>query len=262
MPGVFWFPDAGFFCSEKENEMLTNELILILTLLVEYSAVVVCYRLLGKHGLYMWIALATIAANIEVLILVHAFGMEMTLGNILFASTFLVTDIVSEIYGKEDSKRAVRIGIATSLCFVVISSSWLLYTPSSGDFAMPAIRTIFSHTPRLMAASLAVYVIVQFFDVWLYHKWWGFTEKRFHDRDSFLWLRNNGSTLVSQLLNTVLYPLFAFAGTYPAGTLVSIMISSYVIFIVTSLADTPFVYLCRRISRRQTAAEQTAESEA
>ena len=145
---------------------------------------------------------------------------------------------------------------------MVISSSWLLYTPSSGDFAMPAISTIFSHTPRLMAASLAVYVIVQFFDVWLYHKWWGFTEKRFHDRDSFLWLRNNGSTLVSQLLNTVLYPLFAFAGTYPAGTLVSIMISSYVIFIVTSLADTPFVYLCRRISRRQTAAEQTAESEA
>ena len=56
---------------------------------------------------------------------------------------------------------------------------------------------------------------------------------------------NNGSTLVSQLLNTLLYTFFAFYGTYTMDTLISIVISSYVIFIVTSLADTPAVYLAR-----------------
>ena len=102
-------------------------------------------------------------------------------------------------------------------------------------------------------------MIVQFFDVWLYHAWWNFTTKKTGDKERFLWLRNNGSTLVSQLLNTVLYTWFAFAGVYDTKTLVSIAVSSYVIFIVTSLADTPFIYLCRAISRRQSGKKPNLE---
>lgn len=236
-----------------------NELILIVTLILEFSGVVLSYVLFRKAGLYFWTILATIAANIEVLILVRAFGMNMTLGNILFASTFLVTDILSELYVKHAANTAVKLGIATTVCFVAISSSWLLYRPAADDTMMPPIRAVFSHTPRVMLASLAVYVIVQFFDVWLYHAWWNFTTKKTGDKERFLWLRNNGSTLVSQLLNTVLYTWFAFAGVYDTKTLVSIAVSSYVIFIVTSLADTPFIYLCRAISRRQSGKKPNLE---
>ena len=75
---------------------------------------VLAYKFLGKTGLYCWTVIATIAANIEVLIVVDAFGMEMTLGNILFASTFLVTDILSEKEGKKESQKAVIIGIAAA----------------------------------------------------------------------------------------------------------------------------------------------------
>lgn len=88
------------------------------------------------------------------------------------------------------------------------------------------------------------------FDVWLYHKWWAFTEKKFGDRRRFLWLRNNGSTLISQLVNSALFTLFAFYGTYDWGTLVSVLFSTYVIYIFTSLLDTPVVYLARRIHDR------------
>ncbi len=228
---------------------MPNELLIIITLIVEFGLVIVAQRYLGKQGLYMWTVIATLAQNIEVLILVDAFGMEMTLGNILFASTFLVTDILSELYGKEESKRAVKMGIITSLVFVCITSSWLLYTPSENDFASPAIREIFSNTPRLIFASVAVYAIVQFLDVTLYHKWWEFTTKKFGNKDKYLWIRNNGSTLVSQLMNSVLYTLFAFYGTYETDTLISIMISTYVIFIVTSIADTPFIYICRKLNK-------------
>ena len=131
---------------------MSNELILILSLIVTYSMVVLAYRFFGKSGLYCWTVLATIAANIEVMILVKAFGMEQTLGNILFASTFLVTDILSETEGKKYAKKAVWIGIATSVAFILISQSWLLYTPNKNDWAAPAITEIFSNTPRMMIA--------------------------------------------------------------------------------------------------------------
>ena len=226
---------------------MQNEINLIISLAITYGLVIGLFRIFKEQGLYLWTIVATIAANIEVMIVVNAFGMEMTLGNILFASTFLVTDICSEIYGKKVAQKSVYMGIATSILFVIISQSWLLYQPSDADWAMPFIKAIFSNTPRMMITGIVVYSIVQMFDVWAYHKWWEFTKKKFGDEKRFLWLRNNGSTIISQLLNTMLFTWGAFAGMYDTKTLVSIACSSYAIFIVTSLTDTPFVYLARKI---------------
>ncbi len=224
---------------------MPNEMLLILSLLIIYSTILIFQKIFGKTGLYAWTVIATITANIEVLILVNAFGMEMTLGNILFASNFLVTDILSEIYGKKEADIAVNLGIATSFVFILISQSWLLYTPAPNDWASPSIHLIFENTPRLMLASFLVYAFCQRFDVWLYHKLWELTTEKAGNSDRFLWLRNNGATLLSQLLNTTLYTFGAFGGLYDLKTLINICISSYVIFIVTSLADTPFIYLAR-----------------
>lgn len=160
---------------------MNNELLLILSLVLIYTCVVLFYRFLGRSGLYCWTVLATIAANIEVLIVVDAFGMEQTLGNILFASTFLVTDILSETEGKRAANKAVLIGILTSGIFILISQSWLLYTPNASDWASPAIASVFSNTPRLMLSSIVVYAIVQAFDVFAYHAIWAHTTKRCND---------------------------------------------------------------------------------
>ena len=149
---------------------MRNEILLVAMLAVVYASVLLWYRLFGETGLLCFTVFATIAANIEVLLLVDAFGMEMTLGNILFSSTFLVTDILSEVAGKKAANRAVGVGIATSLLFILVSQSWLLYQPNGNDWAFPSIQSIFSNTPRLMVASLAVYAVVQVFDVWAYHK--------------------------------------------------------------------------------------------
>jgi hypothetical protein len=181
--------------------------------------------------------------------MVKAFGMEQTLGNVLFASTFLVTDILSEMEGKEAAAKAVNLGVVTSALFILLSQSWLLYTPSSEDWARPSFEVIFSNTPRLLLASLLVYAVSQRFDVWAYHKWWEFTSKKFGDSERFLWLRNNGSTLISQLLNTVLYTFGAFLGMYDMPVLLSICVSTYVIYVVTSLLDTPFIYMAKKIGK-------------
>lgn len=227
-----------------------NELILILSLIVIYGGVLLSFILFKEKGLIGWMILATITANIEVLILIHAFGLEQTLGNVMFASTFLVTDILSEIYGKKQAKQAVNIGIFITVCFLLLSQLWLLYIPSGEDWAFPSMQAIFSYTPRVMIASLTVYVIVQKFDVWLYHRLWQLTEKHSGSHRSHLWVRNNIATLTSQLLNTVLFTLGAFGGTFSIATLCSIMFISYIIFIVTTLADTPIVYLARYINEK------------
>lgn len=229
---------------------MRNEIILLCSLVCIYSAVVLFYKFFGKTGLYMWTVIATISANIEVLILVDAFGMEQTLGNVLFASTFLVTDILSETEGKKYANKAVRMGIVVSIAFILISQSWFLYEPNGNDWATPAIRSVFSNTPRLMLVSIAVYGIVQVFDVFAYHTIWKHTTKLFGDAKKGLWIRNNGSTLVSQLMNTVLFTFGAFAGVHSLPTLINICVSSYVIYIVTSLLDTPAVYAARRLKNQ------------
>lgn len=226
---------------------MLNELLLIGSLIFIFSAVLLSYRFFGKTGLYCVSAIATVLANIEVTVLINAFGMEQTLGNVLFASTFLVTDILSECEGKKAANRAVWLGVFSSLFFLLLSQSWLLYAPSENDTVHSSMQTVFSNTPRMIISSLVVYAVSQLFDVWLYHKWWAFTERKFGDKRKFLWLRNNGSTLISQILNTLLFTLFAFWGTYDAKTVISIFLSSYVIYIFTSLLDTPALYIARKI---------------
>ncbi|MFV0440774.1 MAG: queuosine precursor transporter [Lachnospirales bacterium] len=226
-----------------------NEILLILSLVFSFLIVIAAYKSFGKMGLVATMVLAIIVSNIEVLILVDAFGIEQTLGNVIFATTFLITDITSEIYGKKEAKKIVYLGIFVVITFVIISQFWLLYTPSSNDWAFTHVESLFRAVPRITLASLIVMFICQNFDVWLYHKIWAYTEKKYNDRKAYLWVRNNGSTLITQLFNAVLFTLGAFAYTegYDSSTLISIMASSYIIFLITSIADTPFIYLARKI---------------
>lgn len=230
---------------------MPNEILIILSFLIIYGSVVLFYRFFGRNGLLAFNVLATLLANIEVLILVRAFGIEMTLGNVLFASTFLITDILSENHSRKDAQRAVILSTLCSVVFIALSQMWLLYTPSENDIVSGSFHKIFASTPRIVCASLIVYLISQLTDVWLYHKWWDWCRKKFGDEKKGLWIRNNGSTMISQLINTLLYTFFAFYGTYDISTLLSIFISSYLIYVVTSLLDTPFVYWCRVINENR-----------
>lgn len=224
-----------------------NELLLILSLLVSFGATVVFLKLFGKSGLFAWIGICAVFANIEVTILVHAFGMDQTLGNTLFASSFLATDILSEVYGKKDADKGVYVGILTTLLFIIISTMWLHYIPAESDWAMPSVKALFSNTPRMLCASLFGYAISELFDVWLYHKWWNLTEKKTGSHTKMLWFRNNFSTLISQFVNIVIFNFGAFLGIYSMKELISITAACYVIYVATSLLDTPFVYLARKI---------------
>lgn len=134
---------------------MRNELLLIGSVVLIYGAVLLGYRLFGKTGIYAMTVIATILANIEVLMMIDGFGMEQTLGNVMFASTYLITDILSENEGEKSATRAVWLGVFTSGAMLIFSQYWLLYIPSASDWAGEHIRAIFSTTPRLDASQFS-----------------------------------------------------------------------------------------------------------
>lgn len=221
---------------------MSNELLLILTLPVYYGMAVLAYRLLGRAGVYAFTAFATIVANIEVLALVEAFGLQMTLGNVLFATIFTCSEILCEMENKKAASLTVPISAGVTILFAILAQSWALYTT---DVSTPILAS-FSNAPRVLLASLLVNVISQYVQIWTYEKIWTVQRRRFQG----LWIRSNGATLIAQLVNTVLFTFFAFAGVFDSTTLWQVMLTSYIIFIVTSLFDTPVLYLARWLEHR------------
>ncbi|SMG48139.1 queuosine precursor transporter [Dethiosulfovibrio salsuginis] len=220
---------------------MSNEFLWFLMMATNFLFIMAIYRLWGKQGLLCWIPVSVILANIQVVKLVSLFGITATLGNIVYASAFLVTDILSENHGKEDAKQAVYIGFFSLIATTVIMNLALQFTAHPDDFAQGAMETIFKIMPRLAIASLIAYGLSQMHDVWAFH-WW-----REKTNGKHLWLRNNLSTLVSQALDSVVFTFVAFYGTLPLGVLWEIFISTYVLKFIVAACDTPFVYLARRI---------------
>jgi uncharacterized integral membrane protein (TIGR00697 family) len=217
-----------------------NELLWFLMLLLDFGALLLLYRFLGKTGVFVWIPIATILANIQVLKIVQLFGFTATLGNIAYASLFLATDILSENHGRKDANLAVLVGFLSMLLTILIMSLAVSFQPDSSDFAHSSLKVIFGFLPRVLIASLCAYLISQFYDVASYH-----FLKRVKPGTKWLWLRNNLSTLVAQLLDTVIFTTIAFYAVFEWPVFVSIVGTTYVLKALTALLDTPGIYLAK-----------------
>jgi queuosine precursor transporter len=226
-----------------------NEILWLAMLPVNFLLIILAYKLFGKWGLIMWIPVSVIVANIQVIQTVKLFGLAATLGNIVYSTSFLITDILSENYGKEDAKKAVWIGFFSLISMTLLMNLALLFKPLEGDeFSIvthEATRTIFELMPRIAIASLLAYLLSQRHDVWAFHLW-----KKYFQKDSQLWIRNNLSTMVSQLIDSVVFVLIAFYGVFESSVLFEIFITTYFLKWIVAAADTPFVYWGRRIFRR------------
>lgn len=222
-----------------------NELLWFAMLIVNFLLILFLYRFAGKTGLLIWVPIATIIANIQVVKMVHLFGMEATLGNVVYASSFLVTDILSENYDQNHAKRAVCFGFFSMIVFTLLMNMALLFTPSENDFTHGAMQTIFTLMPRITLASLAAYLVSQFHDIYAYQFW----KKKFPEL-RHLWLRNNLSTMVSQALDTLIFTLIAFTGLYSGEVLLEICLATYLLKWVVALLDTPFIYLARAMKEK------------
>lgn len=219
-----------------------NELIWFAGIIVNFSLFVLAYKLFGKVGIVGWIALATILANIQVTKSITVFGLHATLGNILYGTVSLATDSLNELFGKKTARQGVMVGFFVIIATMASMQLALLYLPNEFDLSQEALETIFGFLPRILLGSVIAYLISQFLDIVLYQKIWDRLPENKH-----LWIRNNLSTLVSQLIDTLIFVPIAFLGIYPSNVLWQIIISTYLIKVFIALLDTPFMYLVKKI---------------
>jgi len=217
-----------------------NEFLWFAMLIANFLLILFIYRFVGKTGLFLWIPIATIIANIQVVKMIDVFGVQATLGNIVYASSFLVTDILSENYGKRYAKKSIYFGFFTMVVFTLMMNLSLLFIPSVDDFADSAMHTIFEIMPRIALASMCAYAISQLHDIRAYEFW-----KRKLPATKYLWVRNNLSTMISQALDTIVFTAVAFIGVYPLPVLIQICVTSYLIKWLVAALDTPFLYIAK-----------------
>ena len=230
---------------------LSNEILWLFLLLANFFAIIVAYRFFGKTGLYIWIPISTILANIQVLKMVDLLTIGVTLGNITYASSFLVTDILSENYGKKSARKSVFIGFFSLSATVIIMNLALMFKPNEFDFIQESLTNIFSLLPRIALASLLAYAVSQLHDVWAYNFW-----KTRLPGIKFLWLRNNASTMVSQLMDSVIFTFIAFWGLLPTSEFLEILITTYLLKLIVAMVDTPFLYLAKMMFTRKKIKEE------
>ena len=218
-----------------------NEMLWLGFALLDLTMVLVLYRLFGRIGLFGLIVFNLLLCNIQVLKTVQLFGMTTTLGNVLYASVFLSTDLLSEFYGRKEAQKAVLLGFVALVMMVAYMQLALLFKPTPDDFAQPHLAAIFGFLPRIALGSMIAYLVSQFHDVWAFHA------IRARTGEKHLWLRNNASTLVSQLLDSVIFCLIAFWGVFPEGVLLEIVTTTYLMKVIVAVMDTPFIYLAKRL---------------
>ena len=218
--------------------------------------ILILLRLFGEAGLYVYTVLAIIGANIQVLKIVNFpfFENPIALGTILFSTTFLTTDILTEYYGKEFAKKNILIGFISFLLMTIIMLFTMGFTPlnemsASEEYvwALPIqdnLMGIFMPFPTFFIASMIAYLLSQYFDVWIYSKISHITNKK------FLWMRNNISTMTSSLLDNTIFSIFAWIILNPnplsfSTVLFTFILGTYVLRIIIAILDTPFIYLAK-----------------
>ncbi|WP_017378638.1 queuosine precursor transporter [Paenisporosarcina sp. TG-14] len=220
-----------------------NEVLGLAFAILNMIFVLIMYKFFGKTGLFVWVGFATVLANIQVVKLIEIFGLTATLGNAVYGSIFLVTDILNEKYGKKEAKKAVWLGFSSLIMMTIIMQLVIQFQPSPDDFTQDSLETIFGLIPRIALGSLIAYIISQYTDVIIF----SFLRKLF-PADGAFWIRNNGSTMISQLLDTLIFTTIAFLGVFPKEIWLSVFISTYALKFLISIIGTPFGYLSKRIT--------------
>lgn len=212
----------------------------VLFVLTNFAFFLICYRMFGKYGLYAWIGVMTVLANIQVTKTIGMFGIVMTLGNTANASLFLTTDLLNEKYGQAEARRAVWFGFFTLIMTTVLMQMVLYFTPQETDFAQESLTTIFGVMPQIMLGSLTAYFVSQFLDVKLFAA----IRAKYGKRNQ-LWIRSNASTGISQLADSLVFCTIAFWGMYEWNVWFEIFLTTYIIKLLVSIVSTPFLYWAR-----------------
>ena len=238
-----------------------TEVVWFIMLILCFLSILVFLRLFGYVGLYVYSAIAIIAANIQVLkqanfnffssinekIIPFYEPSPIALGTILFASTFLCTDILSEYYGKEKARKNVLIGFCSFFLMTILMLVTIGIQPAEDEWVsmvQESLAILFTPMTSIFVASMIAYLISQYFDIWF------FSYLKTVSSNKLLWLRNNVSTAVSSLIDNTIFSIFAWIILNPnpfplSDVIMTFILGVYLLRVFIALLDTPFIYLAK-----------------
>lgn len=227
------------------------ELISLALLNLCYASILLLWRFFSFHGLYLYNIVAVIVANIQVLKTTPFISNSepMALGTIVFASTFLVSDIITEHSGAKVAQTGIKLTFFAQILITLFMIITLAY-PSSENLSQVIIQkslySIFAPSFRILTASLLAYYFSQLLDVAIFN----FMKKQMHGK--MLWLRINVSTLISGFVDNVLFSTLAWVILSPTpvsfeALIFTYIFGTYVARVVVSITSTPIIYLSHKI---------------
>lgn len=191
-------------------------------------------NLLILNGLFIT---SLLIANVLSAKIVSFWGMVIPAAIVAYPLTFLMTDLIGEIWGKEQANKAVKLGFICQIASLVMIGLAILLPVAPFADNQAEFKSIMGQSFRVVAASLVAYYCSQSWDVWIFHKIRSMSTKH-------KWIRNNVSTMTSQMIDTAIFITIAFIGVVP--NIWTMIISQYVIKVVYAVLDTiPFYLLTK-----------------
>lgn len=227
------------------NNKEMNNLLLVVEIICCFTALLLAKKFFGKAGIYVWVGLAAVLANVVQGKNAELIGLYAGIGHVLFSSNFLATDILNECYSQKDAKKAVWIGLFGNLVYLGAMIIAMSYKSSPIDTIGEHMNAMFGLNIRITLSSMFWYLVSNFGDVWLYDKLKKLTGGK------YLWLRNNVSTIIFNCAENFGFAYFAFGGIFTGTQIVSIAVASTLVEIIVGICDTPFLYLAKKIKEKE-----------
>lgn len=222
---------------------MSNLVLSIIYLILSFAFTLLIYKYFGKYGLISWMCILVVISNIQTIKIIDLYGYNISLGNISYGALFLTTDILTEKYGKISSNNAIKISFILMIFFTIFMYLFLKYKPSSVDFSNGAFNQIFSYIPRITIGSLLAYYISQRCDTFIY--------SLLKDKYNKVIISNNISTIISQIIDTLIFVIISFIGVISNKEMISLIITMLIIKWIIALLDTPFMLIAMKIKSKE-----------
>jgi uncharacterized integral membrane protein (TIGR00697 family) len=183
-------------------------------------------------------------ANVVSSKIVSFWGLTVPAAIVAYPLTFLMTDVIGEIWGKEEANKTVRLGFICQMVSLVLIGGAILLPVAPFADNQAQFTAILGSSFRVVFASMIGYLVSQSWDVWIFHKVRDAYIKKHGSTKGGRWIWNNASTMTSQIIDTAIFITIAFIGTVP--NIWTMILSQYLVKFVYALLDTPFFYLLTR----------------
>jgi uncharacterized integral membrane protein (TIGR00697 family) len=177
-----------------------------------------------------------LTANTMATKLIMVGGVVLTAGIVIFPISYVIGDVLTEVWGYGVARRVIWLGFACN--GLMVAALWLGGELPPAPFwkGQDAYDTVFGQTPRVLLASFVAYLVGEFANAFVLAK------LKIATRGRWLWMRTIGSTVVGQALDSMVFVTLAFAGVVPAGALVHIVAAQWIVKVLYEAAATPFTY--------------------